>query len=198
METQGTKVFLVVGFDGLPELLTQYNPDESSAFIFQDNHANRFFVEQVLREESTLPVYGFPTSSELFLLCGDAKESQSVAFQEFDQEGWMSLMRIPQLTEQIRIFLTNLGPISEIVWYNRMDLWVLLTLSVAQNMGIPTLRVESERDAIQRFHFWDNEDLRKVNPKLAGLVDQLNTSLPQQQLVADIHLSDLKSLVSIH
>lgn len=190
METQRTKVFLVVGFDGFPELLTQYNPKETSAFIFQDNHANRFFVKEVLREESSLPVCGFPTNSELFLLDGDTKESQSVAFQNFDQEAWMGLMRIPQLVEQIRVFLTGLGPISEIVWYNRMDLWVSLTLGVAQNMGIQTLRVESERDANQRFHFWDNEALRKVNPKLAGLVNQLNTSLPQQQLVADIHLSD--------
>jgi len=190
MESQGTKVFLVVGFDGLPELLTQYNPEGSSTFIFQNNHANRFFVEEVLREKNSLPVYGFPTNSELFLLDGKAKESQSVAFQDFDRDGWISLMRIPEFAEQIRIYLTSLGPISEIVWYNRMDLWVLLVLGVAQNMGIPILRVTSERDANQRFHFWDNEDLRKVNPKLAGLIDQLNSSLPQQQLLADIHLTN--------
>ena len=190
MGSHGTKVFLLVGFDGLPELLTQYIPKKSSAFIFQNNHANRFFIEEVLREESTLPVYRFPTNSELFLLDGDAKESQSLAFQNFNREAWMGLMRIPQLVEQIRAFLTGLGPISEIVWYNRMDLWVSLTLGVAQNMGIPTLRLESERDANQRFHFWDIENLQKINPKLAGLIDQLNASLPQQQLLADIHLTD--------
>ena len=61
MGVRGTKVFLVVGFDGLPELLTQYNPDESSSFVFQDNHANRFFVEEVLRDVNSLPDYGFPT-----------------------------------------------------------------------------------------------------------------------------------------
>ena len=42
------KLFLLVGFEGLAELLTQYNRDELSAFIFQDKPGNRFFVEKFL------------------------------------------------------------------------------------------------------------------------------------------------------
>ena len=87
------KVFLLVGFEGLPELLTQYNPDQPSAFIFQDNPGNRFFVEKFLnKKELSLPVCGFPSN----IVCGDwdpdSEIGQSLAFQQFTPDQWASFL----------------------------------------------------------------------------------------------------------
>ena len=186
------KLFLLVGFEGLAELLTQYNRDELSAFIFQDKPGNRFFVEKFLnKKELSLPVFGFPTS----VVCGDKDPNgslgQSLAFQQFTPDQWASFLRIPEFVRQIKDYITSLQPISEIIWYNRQDLWVSLVLSVAKDMKIPTLLVQSERNAKIQFNYWNNEKLREINPQTAGFIDQLNGVLSQQLLLADMYLDNI-------
>ena len=186
------KVFLLVGFEGLPEMLTQYNPNQPSTFIFQDKPGNRFFVEKFLnKKELSLPVFGFPTS----VVCGDKNPNgslgQSLAFQQFTPDQWASFLRIPEFVRQIKDYITSLQPISEIIWYNRQDLWVSLVLSVAKDMKIPTLLVQSERNAKIQFNYWNNEKLREINPQTAGFIDQLNGALSQQLLLADMYLDNI-------
>lgn len=189
MANTGTRVFLVVGFDGLPEVLSQYCPEESSAFIYQNNDANRYFIEEVLREHRCLPVYGFPTNAELFMRDFRSNASRSMAYQDLDRECWMGLARIPDFVEQVRGFFKSLGPIREIVWYNRLDLWVALALSVAKQMGIPLRRVESPRDSIYRQHNWQAAELNRINPKLAGFIRHLGAVFPIQFELMDVYLS---------
>jgi len=186
------KVFLLVGFEGLPELLTQYNPDEPSAFIFQNNPGNRFFVEKILKKkECSLSVNGFPSNVVVFDKDPESKKGQSLAFQDFAPDQWSSFLRIPEFVKQIRDYINKLQPISEIVWYNRQDLWVSLVLSVAKDMNIPTLLIQSERNSKIKFNNWENKKLREVNPKTAGFIDQLNSALSQKLLLADVYLGNI-------
>ena len=186
------KVFLLVGFEGLPELLTQYNPDEPSAFIFQDNPGNRFFVEKILKKKDcSLPVNGFPSNVVVFDKDPDSKIGQSLAFQKFTPDQWASFLRIPEFVKQIKDYITRLQPISEIIWYNRQDLWVSLVLSIAKDMKIPTLLMQSERNSQIKFNYWNNEELREINPQTAGFINQLNSALSQKLLLADIYLDNI-------
>ncbi len=186
------KVFLLVGFEGLPELLTQYNPDEPSAFIFQNNPGNRFFVEKILKKkECSLSVNGFPSNVVVFDKDPESNKGQSLAFQDFTPNQWSSFLGIPEFVKQIRDYINKLQPISEIVWYNRQDLWVSLVLSIAKDMKIPTLLIQSERNSQIKFNYWNNEKLREINPKTAGFIDQLNSALSQKLLLADIYLDNI-------
>lgn len=184
----GTKVFLLVGFDGLQELLTQYNPDESTAFICQDSPANRFFIESILKTKNVLYVDRIPTNVELFLYPEDSQTSQSIAFHKFNADDWLGLLRIPELIEQFRVYLSGLGPIKEIIWHNRLDLWVSLILSIARQLEVPTLRTDSVKNSKYKWVDWDCDQLKLVNPMYSGLIAQLNKVLFHPLKLTDVYL----------